>query len=158
MKYVYSFIIIVFLTSSAFSQDIKNEKEVSFIVIEKAPVFPGCKGSNKKLKQCFNESIQKLFSENFNIDLANQLGLAGGEYRVFIGFKITHKGTVKNILVRAPHKKIKEEVKRVMHLIPQMIPGEVKGEKVGVKYSIPFTMFVEETKAQKKARRKNKKN
>lgn len=144
----------VFFSLDSFSQENKEEKSVSFMVIEKVPIYPGCKGNSKELKACFSMSIQKLFIDNFNMDLANNIGLAGGKYRVFIGFKISNKGNIENVLVRAPHDKIEDEVRRVMYLIPKMIPGEVKGKKVGVKYSIPFTMNVEETKEQKRKRKK----
>ena len=150
----FCFFIVVFLSLSFYSQDKKTEKEVSFLVIDEVPVYPGCKGSKQDLKNCFSQGIQRLFMENFDSDLPNQLLLKEGKYRVFIGFKITASGDVVNVVVRAPHPKLKEEVKRVMNLSPKMIAGKVKGENVAVKYSIPFTILVEETKSQKKARRK----
>ncbi|WP_156109244.1 energy transducer TonB [Polaribacter sp. Hel1_85] len=152
----FCFFIIVFLSFNltVSSQDKKAEKEVSFLIIDEVPVYPGCKGSKQDLKNCFSQGIQRLFIENFDSDLPNQLLLKEGKYRVFIGFKITASGDVVNVVVRAPHPKLKEEVKRVMNLSPKMIAGKVKGENVAVKYSIPFTILVEETKSQKKARRK----
>jgi hypothetical protein len=85
--------------------------------------------------------------------LANKL-LPSGKHKIFIGFKIDRQGDVVNIMARAPHLKIKQEVIRVMNLIPKMIAGELKGEKVGVKYSIPFTIKVTETQKQKRERKR----
>ena len=118
-------------------------EDVSFMIIENVPVYPGCSGNNSEIKNCFSKSVQQHFANNFNTDLPNQLGLSAGRKRVFIGFKIDRKGKVVNIMARAPHIKIKEEVIRVMNLMPLMKPGTQRGKPVGVKYSIPFTLIVE---------------
>lgn len=122
------------------------EKEVSFTIIEKAPIFPGCKGANRALKMCFSKKIQMHFVSNFDLDLPNQLGLPAGRKKVFIGFKIDNKGNVVNINARAPHPRISEEVVRVMQLLPVMKPGMQRGQPIGVMYTIPFTLIVEGNK------------
>ena len=118
-------------------------EDVSFMIIEDIPVYPGCVGTKQDLKLCFNKNVQKHFVRNFNSDLPNQLGLSTGRKRVLIGFLISKTGDVKNILVRAPHPKIKEEVIRVMNLLPKMKAGKQRGKAVGVKYNIPFTLIVD---------------
>ena len=118
-------------------------EDVSFMIIEDVPVFPGCKGNKAQLKACFSKKVQKHFSRKFNTDLPNELGLASGKKRVFIGFKIDKQGNVVNINARAPHPKIKSEVIKVMKQLPKMKPGKQRGKPVGVKYSIPFTLLVE---------------
>lgn len=155
MKLLYSILLLLLFANSSFSQEAKGEKIVSFLILEESPIYPGCKGSRKEIKTCFSKEIQNLFSNNFNKDLPNQLYLAGGKYRVYIGFKVNHNGNVVDVKVRrVPNKKIKEEVLRVMSLFPKVIPGKQRGEVIGVKYSIPFTINVVETKKQKRAREK----
>lgn len=117
--------------------------DVSFMVIEEVPVYPGCVGTKQDLKLCFSQKVQKHFIRNFNADLPNQLGLSTGRKRVLIGFLISKTGEVKNILAKAPHPKIKEEVIRVMKLLPKMKAGKQRGKTVGVKYNIPFTLIVD---------------
>jgi protein TonB len=131
-----------------------QENAVSFSIIEKAPIYPGCEGDAKELKSCFSKNIQKLFTENFNMALPNQLGLKGGKYRVYIAFKISSKGTVENIVAKAPDDLLEAECLKVLRKIPAMVPAELKGEKVGVKYAIPFTIMVEETRKQRKERKR----
>ncbi|OAD43106.1 M56 family metallopeptidase [Polaribacter atrinae] len=114
-------------------------EDVSFMVIDKVPTFPGCESGDKK---CFSKEVQKHFSRNFNADLPNQLGLEAGKKRIFIGFKIDKEGNVVDVNARAPHKDLKEEVIAVMNTLPKMIPGEHDGKKVGVKYSIPISIIV----------------
>ena len=118
-------------------------EDVNFMIIEDAPVFPGCKGSKKQMKACFNKKVQKHFSRKFDADLPNELGLAAGRKRVFIGFKIDRQGNIVNIKARAPHPKIKSEVIKVMKMLPKMKPGRQRGKAVGVSYNIPFTLIVE---------------
>ena len=118
-------------------------EDVSFMIIEDVPVFPGCKGNKAALKSCFSKMVQKHFSRKFDADLPNELGLDAGRKKVFIGFKIDRNGKVVNIQARAPHPKIKKEVVKVMKMLPKMKPGRQRGKAVGVKYSIPFTLIVE---------------
>ena len=118
-------------------------EDVSFMIIEDVPVFPGCKGDKNALKKCFSQMVQKHFSRKFDAELPNELGLPAGKKRVFIGFKIDKTGNVVNIQARAPHPKIKKEVIKVMKMLPKMKPGRQRGVAVGVKYSIPFTLIVE---------------
>lgn len=118
-------------------------EDVSFMIIEDVPVFPGCKGSKEELKRCFSKMVQKHFSRKFDADLPNELGLSAGRKRVFIGFKIDRNGNIVNVQARAPHPKIKSEVIKVMKQLPKMKPGRQRGKAVGVKYSIPFTLIVE---------------
>jgi protein TonB len=118
-------------------------EDVSFMIIEDVPVFPGCKGNKAELKKCFSKKVQKHFSRKFDADLPNELGLSAGRKRVFIGFKIDKTGNIVNVNARAPHPKIKSEVIKVMKQLPRMKPGKQRGNPVGVKYSIPFTLIVE---------------
>ena len=119
----------------------KETEEVSFMVIDKVPTFPGCEEGNKK---CFSKKVQIHFVKNFNSELPKTLNLSPGRKRIFIGFKIDKEGNVVDVKARAPHPDIKEEVIRVMNTLPKMIPGENNGKKVDVKYSIPFTIFIGE--------------
>ncbi|AUC21441.1 MULTISPECIES: energy transducer TonB [Polaribacter] len=118
-------------------------EDVSFMIIEDVPVFPGCKGSKNELKACFSKMVQKHFSRKFDANLPNELGLSSGRKRVFIGFKIDKNGNIVDVNARAPHPKIKSEVISVMKKLPKMKPGRQRGKPVGVKYSIPFTLIVE---------------
>ncbi|MCG1034943.1 energy transducer TonB [Polaribacter sargassicola] len=118
-------------------------EDVSFMIIEDVPVFPGCKGDKNELKACFSKMVQKHFSRKFDADLPNELGLSSGRKRVFIGFKIDKTGKIVDVNARAPHPKIKSEVIKVMKQLPTMKPGKQRGKPVGVKYSIPFTLIVE---------------
>lgn len=141
-----------------------TDKEVSFSVIEEVPVFPGCKGSKREKKNCLNKEIMKIVVKNFNADLANNLGLPGGEciryaedkngkkycaesiprkYRIYIQFKIDLDGSITDIKVRAPHSKLKKEGVRIAKLIPKMTPGEQRGKPVRVGYTLPVTFNVE---------------
>jgi len=114
-------------------------KDIPFSVAEKVPTFPGCPENDKK---CFNKNLQKHFTQNFNSDLVNQLGLKSGKKRLIMLFKIDKEGYVKEIKSKAPHKSLEEEGIRVINLLPKMLPGEYKGKLVVVKYVLPVRLDV----------------
>ncbi|MEN8836275.1 MAG: M56 family metallopeptidase, partial [Polaribacter sp.] len=83
---------------------------VSFMTIDKVPVFPGCEEGDKA---CFSRMVQKHFVKNFDSKMPKNLGLSPGKKRVFIGFKIDKEGDVVDVMARAPHPEIEKEVIRV---------------------------------------------
>jgi hypothetical protein len=122
------------------SKETIETEDVSFMIIDKAPTFPGCEAGDK---DCFSKKIQKHFLNNFDSKLPKTLGLKSGRKRVFIGFKIDKEGNIVDVKARAPHDKIEEEVIKVMNLLPKVTPGEQDGKAVAVTYSIPFVILVE---------------
>lgn len=118
-------------------------EDVPFAIIEDVPVYPGCKGSKAKLKQCLQDKITKHVNRKFNSELASDLGLSPGVKRIFVMFKIDKTGNITGIMARAPHKKLQEEAIRVIKLLPKMKPGKQRGRPVGVKYSLPIAFKVE---------------
>ncbi|SDW27037.1 protein TonB [Lutibacter oricola] len=118
-------------------------EDVPFAIIEDVPVYPGCKGSKAKLKQCLQEKITKHVNRKFNSELASDLGLAPGVKRIFVMFKIDKTGSITGVQARAPHKKLQAEAIRVVKLLPKMKPGKQRGRPVGVKYSLPIAFKVE---------------
>tara|TARA_R110001632_G_scaffold44744_2_gene113619 strand:- start:3523 stop:4254 length:732 start_codon:yes stop_codon:yes gene_type:complete len=111
--------------------------------VENVPVFPGCKGSNQELKNCFNKKIQKHFQRKFNSDLPNELGLSPGKKRVIMIFKIDKIGNIIDIMTKSPHPKLDKEAARIIKLLPKMKPGLQQGKPVGVKYTLPMRIDVD---------------
>lgn len=141
----YSIPIVIQVGDKSDSLEALNEivyeiEERQAVSIDKQPNFSGCKEGDK---DCFSENIQQLFLANFNNKLPKEIGLESGRKRIFVSFKVDKLGAIKDIKVRAPHKRIEEEVIRVMKQLPRIIPGENNGEKVEVNYSLPFTIIVE---------------
>ncbi|MBZ9652469.1 M56 family metallopeptidase [Psychroflexus montanilacus] len=126
-------------------EKIDNTGSVPFSVIESVPVFPGCEnlGTNEERKECMSKNISQFVNENFDTDLAKDLGLTGVN-RVYVQFKIDKTGEIVNINARAPKPELEVEAKRVVGKLPQITPGEHEGEKVGVLYSLPITFNVYE--------------
>ena len=118
-------------------------EDVDFILIEDAPVFPGCKGDKEALKACFNKKMQKHFIKKFDSDLPNELGLSPGKKRMIMLFKIDKTGEIIDIRVKAPHPKLQKEAERIIQLLPKMKPGMQRGRPVGVKYTLPMRIDVE---------------
>tara|TARA_R110001632_G_scaffold38339_2_gene96561 strand:- start:100090 stop:100809 length:720 start_codon:yes stop_codon:yes gene_type:complete len=118
-------------------------EDIPMDFVENAPIFPGCKGTNQELKDCFNKKIQQHFQKKFDSDLSNKLGLSPGKKRVIMLFKIDELGNIIDIRTKAPHPKLDKEAQRIIKLLPRMKPGEQQGKKVRVKYTLPMRIDVE---------------
>ena len=112
------------------------------MILEDAPVFPGCKGSKEEMKNCFTVQITKFVSTKFDSNLATELNLSSGMQKIFVLFKIDSKGNVIDIQAKAPHKRLQEEAIRVVRLLPQMQPGKQRGKPVNVKYALPIAFMI----------------
>jgi protein TonB len=117
-------------------------EEVPFAVIEEAPIYPGCKGSKAERKQCLQDKIRDHVNKNYNIALASELGLEEGKKKVYVLFKINHKGQIADVQARGPHARLEKEAIRVVNSLPQMIPAKQRGRAVSVKYTLPITLQV----------------
>ena len=120
------------------------EETVPFIMIENAPVFKGCEGlSKEENKKCFDKKMMKFVRRNFDADLANDLGLNSGKYRISAQFVIDNKGDVVDVKIRAPHVKMKRETKDLIEKLPKFTPGKQRNKAVKVRYNLPITFRVD---------------
>jgi len=121
-----------------------ENEDIPFEIIEDVPVFPGCEKLEKNLrKMCMQNQIKKHVAANFNVGLANELGLSSGKKNVYVIFKIDKNGDVVDLRARGPHKRLEMEAMRVVKLLPKMVPGKLQGKPVGVKYTLPITLLIE---------------
>ncbi|MCO5725664.1 energy transducer TonB [Robiginitalea marina] len=117
-------------------EDVDEDIEVPFAVIEDVPVFPGCEGASDK-KACFNEMMQKHIRKNFRYpEMAQEMGIQG---RVAVMFTIQKDGSIGNIRLRGPDKNLEAEARRIIEKLPKMTPGKQRGRAVRVPFSIPIT-------------------
>lgn len=122
-----------------------SKDAVPFSIIEEVPIYPGCENIKDKVEQrkCLSKKIQIHVSKNFNVDLAQTLGLTPGKKKIFTIFKIAKNGEIIDVRARAPHKDLELEAVRVIQTLPKMISGKQDGKAVSVKYSLPITFIVE---------------
>jgi len=124
------------------NQVFQNE-EVPYAVIDKIPTYESCEGMTEEQKRkCTSDKISKFVNRNFNIKLAETLNLQGKQ-RIITAFKIDKEGNITDVRVRAPHTDLKVETERVIKLLPKMIPGEHDGKAVIVPYSLPITFMIQ---------------
>jgi len=127
-----------------FVEEVEEDIEVPFAVIENVPVFPGCEsGNNEAKKACMNEKMSKFISSKFNTDLAGDLGLSGVQ-KINVFFKIDKTGEIVDIKARAPHPRLEQEAIRVVGLLPKMLPGKQRGKAVRVPYYLPIKFQVQD--------------
>jgi len=125
-------------------EEVEEDIEVPFSVIENVPIFPGCdKGNNAQRRKCMSQKITKFVQRKFNTDLAGDLGLSGRQ-RISVIFKIDKNGDVVGVRARAPHPRLVKEATRVVNLLPKMKPGKQRGKAVVVPYSLPIIFQVQD--------------
>lgn len=120
------------------------EKTMSINSVQNTPVFKGCEGlSEEENRICFERKIQKHIQRYFNAEIAQDVGLTSGKYKIVTQFVIDKTGKVSDIKIRAPHKKLEKETDKVVNKIPQFTPGKQNNKPVKVKYTLPITFKVE---------------
>ena len=125
-------------------EEVEEDIEVPFSVIENVPIFPGCdKGNNEARRKCMSQNITIFVQRKFNTDLAGDLGLSGRQ-RISVIFKIDKNGDVVGVRARAPHPRLEKEATRVVNLLPKMKPGKQRGKAVVVPYSLPIIFQVQD--------------
>ncbi|WP_136481956.1 energy transducer TonB [Cognatitamlana onchidii] len=118
-------------------EEVEEEVEVAFAIIEDVPVFPGCEGLSKaQTKQCFQKKIQEHVVKHFNYpQMALDMGIQG---RVSVVFIIDSKGHITGVRSRGPDEILEKEAERIVKKLPQMKPGKQRGKPVKVAYAIPI--------------------
>jgi len=115
--------------------EIDEDVDVPFSVIEDVPVFPGCENDPDK-RACFNKMIQKHIGKNFRYpEIAQEMGVQG---RVSVMFTIQKDGSIGNVRMRGPDKNLEAEAARIINKLPRMTPGKQRGRAVRVPFSIPI--------------------
>jgi len=124
--------------------EVDEPDPVPYILIEDAPIYKGCEGLSKEAnKKCFEKSIARFFIKNFDAELAQELGLRSGKHKIHSRFIIDTNGDVAVVFVKAPHKQLEKEAKRILNKLPQFIPGKQRRKPVKVKYTLPISFQVE---------------
>ncbi|WP_084203439.1 M56 family metallopeptidase [Psychroserpens damuponensis] len=126
-------------------EKLKNEDEIPFVAIDKAPVAENCENETnlEAAKKCFSNYISKYVNRNFDLNMASKLGLKGKQ-RINVMFQIDKSGSIINTKARAAHPDLENEAKRVINSLPQFKPGEMNGKPVIVNYSLPIVFQVHE--------------
>ncbi|WP_299363416.1 hypothetical protein [Winogradskyella sp.] len=134
--------------------DIEDYYATNFRFLDDAPTHPNCEKdtNNDEKRKCLKDEISKFISRKFNTSIGERLNLTGAIY-IYTTFEIDKKGDVGKIEVRAPHKRIANEVVRVLEMLPRLEPGRQNGNPVVVKYSLPITYYFEGTQNTKRGSR-----
>lgn len=121
-----------------------TENPVSVRNVQNMPVFKGCEGlSEEESRKCFERKIQRHVQRYFDSELAQDVGLDSGKYKIYTQFIIDKSGEVSDVKIRAPHKRLEKEASKVVHKIPAFKPGKQNNKPVKVKYTLPITFKVD---------------
>ncbi|QXP51499.1 M56 family metallopeptidase [Cellulophaga sp. HaHa_2_1] len=116
--------------------DYDNATDVPFMVVNEAPVFPGCEDVENQ-RACFKEKLFQHINKNFKYPQeAQDKGIQG---KVNLMFIIDETGNIAGLRMRGPDKILEEEAERIISLLPKMTPGKQNGKVVRVPFSIPIS-------------------
>jgi len=86
-----------------------------------------------------NQFVQR----NFDVSLANELGLHSGKHKIQTQFTINQSGNIIDVRIRAPHKKLEKEAQRIIKKLPKFKSGKQNNRNVKVRYLLPITFKIE---------------
>lgn len=105
-------------------------------------VYPGCRGTVDEIRACNREKFIAYLRDEFNSDLAKDLGLRMGDHEIVCIVHIDKTGKCHTLRVNAPHKVLEEEAKRVIESVPQLVPATKNREPIGVTFKLPLNFKV----------------
>ncbi|MBU2927925.1 energy transducer TonB [Winogradskyella psychrotolerans] len=123
-----------------------NEDIVFGRITEDVAEFKHTPDSLSKLekREYLSKNISKIITNNFNIEIAKNLGLKGKQ-RIFTQFKIDKNGDVKDVKVRKSlHPELENEAIRVLNLLPKFKPAKQRNKNVAAIYAIPIVFLIED--------------
>jgi len=113
--------------ADSFSDTVKQEKEIPFMVVEKKPKFNG--GDE-------NIFVQWIYNQLKYPKEAKDKGIQG---KITISFVVKKDGSVSDVKVlRGVNELLDKEAVRVISSSPKWTPGVEKGEIVNVRYNFPI--------------------
>ena len=124
-------------TSIGFAQEGVNVKGNKLSTKEIAPVWPGCDGSEKEKKDCFNKKLVEHLKANYKYPKDATGNIIRG--KSVVSFNIDEEGKVEILKVEGPRPELNAEAKKIILAIPKMKPGQLAGDAISVKYKVPFT-------------------
>jgi len=107
--------------------------------LHEVPLFPGCSSrmDSKERVECLNKKMGRFIQRKFDTSLGNDLN-ENGMVKIAVQFTIGVDGLPKDILVKAPNKKLEEEAYKVISRLPKMTPGKIDNAAVNVTYALPI--------------------
>jgi len=125
-------------------EEVEEDVQVPFSILEDVPVFPGCEGlKDQAAKDCFQEMIKMHIAKNFSYpQSAKDLGIQG---RVSVIFVIEKSGYISGVRSRGPDAILQKEAERIIKLLPKMKPGKQRGLPVKVAYAVPIFFKYQES-------------
>lgn len=106
-------------------------------------IYPGCetKKTLPEQQKCFGEKFNKHLFQHFNNQIPEKLELEG-KVKMYVFFKISEDGTIKDLRSRTPHPQLDREIERVMGLLPKIKPATSDGKPISVRCTIPIIFTV----------------
>ena len=107
-------------------------------------IFKGCDNlSKEENKVCFEKKMKQFVQRNFDVELANEIGLGTGKHKIYTQFVIDDKGEIVDVKIRTAYKTLEKEALRVIKKLPKFKPGIQNSKTVKVRYNLPISFSLE---------------
>lgn len=134
----------------AFDKPIPIPKEHTFYTVERAPVFPGCEGTDAPIMfTCTKNKINGYILDNINYKKLAVVEDKAYIAKVNISLKIDASGhitssvvTCNSIIDSTLKASIIEQVKEAVDSLPNMQPALLRGENVEVNYNVGLNLKI----------------
>lgn len=141
-KYILPLLTLLFVGFSYAQTEDKKEKTIEIATPVQFKECENCEKIKDKQYACFKEHLDKHVKDTFKYpEKAIKKKIVG---RVDITFCINTDGTITTISVKAPHKLLENEAKRIIESLPTLIPAKDKDGKpteVAITYPINFYLL-----------------
>ena len=121
------------------SETINGDKVVSFMVVDKKPVFKGCESfeTEDERFRCFNQGIMRSVVSNFHYP--EDARLDGVQGKVYVFFVIEKNGEVSLVSIeKSIDPSLDIEALRLLCLLDDFRPAMVSGDPVRMSYTVPI--------------------
>ncbi|SKB72908.1 hypothetical protein SAMN05660903_02266 [Salegentibacter salinarum] len=131
------FCFFLFTGAFTFAQDDVDVEGNTVTVREKAPVWPGCEGSEDQ-KNCFNKKLMEHVKNNYKYPRNDKGEFIRG--KVVVKMHIDEEGKAVVTSVKGDQKPVIAAVEDMLKKIPEMKPGTRGNSPTKISYTLPLNL------------------
>lgn len=87
----------------------------------------------------FSANVRNFVLKNFNGKIFEEAMASKDAGKIYVAFTVDEKGVLKDLKVRAPHLKLKDETIRVISSLKNIQPGLKDGKPVAMSFTLPIS-------------------
>ncbi len=124
---------------------VPNNTTYNLLTVTDVPIYPGCESAedNDERTACLNNKMARFVQRYFDTSQGNDI-TGTSLINITVLFSIGTNGLPRDIQVRAPNEKLKNEALRIISKLPKMTPGKFNGAAVKTTYALPIKFKIQQ--------------